>query len=183
MLNFEKLKSLVINGVKLKELAINGVVVWKSGYKNWVPYSTESDGVTIYNGGLGYKNDYRVRSGGAETAASQASCTGFIPVQPNDVIRISGCEFSEAKTQNAINISDSSFTNLGQMAMNNSFGYGSLEGTTYGSSSSVVEETTGVYKWLVPPESYGVAYIRVTGYFSGGSDGASLIVTVNEELA
>ena len=60
MMDLTKLKKLVIGGIELKQLLINGVQVWKSGYKNWVKYSTEADGVTIYNGGLGYKNGYRM---------------------------------------------------------------------------------------------------------------------------
>lgn len=181
-MDLTKLKKLNIGGIDLVQLFINGVQVWKSGYKNWVRYSTEADGATIYNGGLGYKNRYRIRSGGAEAADASVAHTGYIPVQPNDIVRISGCDFSDEKSGNAINISDNSFTNLGQMAMNSTYGYGSLTGTTYGNASNTVEESPGVWKWIVPPASYGAAYIRVSGYKYGGADGASLIVTVNEEI-
>lgn len=175
-------KKLSIGNVELRELYIDGVLAWKGGYKNWVRHSINTDG-SIYNGGLGYKNGSRIRSGGAEGATTTGTHTGYIPVKANDVIRISGCEFSAGRSENAINISNSSFTNLGQMAMNSQWAYGSLEGTTYGDyTKSVTEETPGVWKWVVPPASYNVAYIRVSAYKSSGGDGASLIVTVNEEI-
>ena len=63
MIDLSTLKELIIDGIKLVELYINNILVWKSGFKNWVRYSTESGGAAIYNGGLGYKNGYRVRSG------------------------------------------------------------------------------------------------------------------------
>jgi hypothetical protein len=43
-----------------------GTPIASDNIRNEVRYSTEADGVTIYNGGLGYKYGYRVRSGGAE---------------------------------------------------------------------------------------------------------------------
>ena len=184
-MDFRELKKLTIGGVDLVQLFINGVQVFKSGYKNWVKYSTEADGVTIYNGGLGYKNGYRIRSGGGEGTQARGTCTGFIPVQGGDVIRISGFDFSYASNGNAINVSDSSFTNLGQFTMLPA-AYGILAtGEAYVAYSvkSVVEETTGVWKWVVPPAASGVAYIRVSGQNESGTyPGANLIVTVNEEI-
>lgn len=181
MIDFSNLKKLTIGGVALKQLFINGIPVWKSGYKNWVTCSTESDGVTIYNGGLGYKNGYRIRSGGAEGAMTTGSCTGFIPVKGGDVIRLSGWDFSVSTTNNAINVSNAAFANIGQLtaqpARYGIFFDGSYNAYDY---SSVVQEKTGVWKWVVPPSASGVAYIRVSGYTVG--DGSKMIVTINEAL-
>ena len=44
MIDFSKFKKLTIGGVELKQLFINGIRVWKSGYKNWVKFSTENGG-------------------------------------------------------------------------------------------------------------------------------------------
>lgn len=180
MIDFSSIKKLTIGGIELKQLFINGIQVWKSGYKNWVRYSTDADGVTIYNGGLGYKQEHRVRSGGAETSQGGATCTGFIKVDPGDVIRVSGCPFSEISSANAINASDSSFTNLGQLTPSYSVGYGIFADSANDYSwNSVVEEKTGVWRWVVPPASFGIAYIRLTGKTY---DGSSLILTRNEEI-
>lgn len=178
-IDFSKFKSLTVAGVALKQLFINGVQVWKSGYKNWVRYSTEADGVTIYNGGLGYKNGYRVRSGGAEAGQNGASCTGFIPAVAGDVVRLSGYDVKYEGAQNAINVSNASRTNLGQIVANSSWSYGIFEGNSI-NWDDVILEKDNVYKWTIP-DGYGIAYIRVTGYT--GNDGAKMIVTINEEIA
>lgn len=182
-MDFTKLKKLSIGDVELKQLFINDVQVWKSGYKNWVKYSTTNDGKTIYNNGLGYKDGYRIRSGGAEGATSGGACTGFIPVKGGDVVRLSGWDFSHKANENAINASDSSFTNIGQFTLLPAQ-YGIFNGTyTAYSHTSVVQETTGVWKWIVPPAASGVAYIRVSGYKGSSGSGANMIVTINEEIA
>ena len=165
--------------------------IWKKPYKNWVRYSTESDGKTIYNGGLGYKNGYRIRSGGGEGELSTSAHTGFIPVKAGDVVRIGGLDFgSEYAHGSAMNVSNSSFTNIGQFSMT-AGEYGIFTQSAYKaySQASVVQEKTGVWKWVVPPASSGVAYIRVSANTSNASsstpppaDGSKMIVTINEEI-
>lgn len=186
MLDLSAYKSINIDGMELKRLEINGTLVWEKGYTNWVPLSINADG-NIYNGGLGYKNGYRVRSGGAETTASTASITGFIKVNGGDVVRISGCDFATLSTDNAINVSDSNFTNIGQLVGNMTSGYGIFSNaySDYG-YSSVIEEKTGVWRWVAPPAESGIAYIRVTAktmlYTGQKPDGSTMIVTINEEI-
>lgn len=175
---FSGVKSITIPEGKVKKITAGGVVLWKSGYKNWVKYSTEADGVAIYNGGLGYKSETRVRSGGAEAAQGNSSCTGFIPVKPLSVVRVSGC-LASTTTTTAINVSDSTFTNLGQMVGNAGDGYGIMQeaaNKTYNIGSVVQKDN--YWEWVVPPDDR-IAYIRVTGETS---DGSKLIVTVNEEI-
>lgn len=182
MMDFSKFKKLTIGGVELKQLFINGVQVWKSGYKNWVRYSTEADGVTIYNGGLGYKDGYRIRSGGGEGATSYGSCTGFMPVKGGDIVRFGGWDFAKVANENAINVSNSDFENIGQTAGLGNYGILAPNGA-YGAYNidSIVKESDTVYRWVVPPAASGVAYIRVSGYTRKG--GSKMIVTINEEIA
>lgn len=178
-IDFSKFKSLTVAGVALKQLFINGVQVWKSGYKNWVRYSTEADGVTIYNGGLGYKNRYRVRSGGAEASSTHATCTGFIPVSPGDTVRLSAYDVKYVGAENAINVSDASRANLGQIVSNYNNSYGCFAGSGQ-NWDDVIFEKPSVYKWIVP-DGYGIAHIRVTLYTNGLAE--DMIVTINEEIA
>ena len=183
---FKNVKKWAVLAGVVKKLTCADVTLWQDAPKNWVKYSTEADGVTIYNGGLGYKDKYRVRSGGAEASQGEASCTGFIPVQPGDVIRISGALFSNASTSNAINVSTSDYTNVGQLTPSYpEGGYGWMATFFLDHSwKSVVEESTGVWRWVVPPKHVEVGevkYIRVTGRTNG--DGSKLIVTKNEEIA
>lgn len=169
-------------------MSINGNVIWEkpASYKNWVPYSIDTDG-SIYNGGLGYKNGYRIRSGGAEGELASSAHTGFIPVKGGDIIRISGMNFGSNKSHgSAMNVSNSSFTNIGQFSMTSGYyGIFTQEAYTPYNKSSVVEEKTGVWKWIVPPTDSGVAYIRVSCNMydtNEAADGSLLIVTINEEI-
>lgn len=175
-------KAISINGIPMKKILIGGVVAWIRPIINWIGRSINADG-TIYNG-VGYKNGYRVRSGGAEAAIDNASCSGYMKVNPGDVIRVSGFDFSYLSTSNAINASDVSFTNLGQLTASYAdSGYGIFAHSAAWFSHSwhsVVEEKTGVWKWIVPPAESGVAYIRLTGYTHG--DGSKMVLTINEEI-
>lgn len=161
----------------------DGVVLWAKGYVNQVPISKDANG-NIYNG-VGYKNGYRVRSGGAEATSTNTSCTGFIPVKAGDVVRVSGWDwFAGTSSQQALNVADSNFTNLGQFTMGQNARYGIFESTYKNyTASSIVEEKDGLWKWVVPPAESGIAYIRITGYDgTNGISGSQMIVTINEEI-
>lgn len=182
-MNLSDYKFIKVAGINMQSLAIDGVEIWRWAYKNWIPLSINADG-TIYNNGKGYKNGYRVRSGGAEAAIDNATCSGYIKVNPGDVIRVSGYDFSYISTSNAINASDASFTNLGQLTASYAdSGYGIFAHSAAWFShswKSIVEEKSGVWKWVVPPAESGVAYIRLTGYTNG--DGSKMVLTINEEI-
>lgn len=176
-MDFANLKSLTIPEGEVKEIYSGDVLLWKGGYTNLVPLSTAEDGKTIYNG-TGYKNGYRVRSGGAEAVSATASCTGFIKANAGDIIRLSGYNVKTASTANAINVFDGNRTNLGQIVGNNANSYGCFQakGENW---DDVILEGNGVYYWIVP-SGYGIEYIRVTGYTK--NDGSKMIVTINEEI-
>lgn len=154
-------------------------------YINQVALSINSD-KTIYNGGLGYKNGYRIRSGGAEGALACSAHTGFIPVKGGDVIRIGGMNFGSTHSHgSAMNVADSNFANIGQFSMT-AGNYGIfLDSYKAYDGNSVVQEMPGVWKWIVPPTESGVAYIRVSCNMydtSKAADGSLLIVTINEPI-
>lgn len=179
---FSDLKSLTIPEGEVTKIAVGGVTIWEN-MKNWVKFSTEADGVTIYNGGLGYKNGYRVRSGGAEAALSGSSCTGFIPLKAGDVVRMSGYNALFVSAQNAINVYNADKENIGQAVSNMpQDGYGIFSsGASYPSYgwASVTENPDGVYVWVAPPYN-AIAFMRVTGYTL--NDGSKMIITVNQEI-
>lgn len=71
----------------------------------------------LYNGGTGYKLGYRLNSSGGETAVSGGCVTGFMPVQENDNIVLTGisglyCADSSQSTYVRIAAFDSTFTQL-----------------------------------------------------------------------
>lgn len=187
---FSNIKKLSVDGINLVELYINGNLEWKSGPKNWVKYSTEADGVTIYNGGLGYKDGYRVRSGGAEQTTTDTACTGFIPFKKGDVLRIYPA-FAGQNIVNAINFANADRANIGQMT-----GSGSAYGIcTYAPDewkSAVNNNVNGVtvIDMTNISRTDDVAYVRITnciaktssGYKPIINSGAEMIVTINEEI-
>lgn len=177
-MDFSTLKALAIPEDEVKQIAYGDVILWKSGYTNLVPLSTEADDKTIYNGGLGYKDGYRIRSGGAEGSHGNASHTGFLRAVGNDVVRLSGYDVKISDTANAINAYDANHTNIGQMVSNSSWSYGIFEGSGH-NWDDVILEKDNVYYWVVP-DGFNIAYIRVTGYT--GADGSKMIVTINEEI-
>ena len=182
-LDFSQIKAVAIPEGDVIRIEVSGSVLWKKSPNSCVPLSINADG-SIYNGGLGYKNEYRIRSGGAEVSYKGSVCTGFIRVEPGDVIRLSGWDFSFSQAGNAINVANSAFENIGQFTSQPA-NYGIFE-SAYKSYafSSVTEERSGVYKWVVPPAASGVAYIRITAYdyYNYGELGAKMIVTINEEI-
>lgn len=185
MIDFTKIKKLTIGGIELKQLLINGIQVWKSGYKNWVKYSTEADGVTIYNNGLGYKDGYRIRSGGAEGSSTNGSCTGFIPLKIGDTLRIYP-PFDGGNTYNAINFSDATFTNIGQIT-DDGAAYGTCDSNGKLYKSTVINGVSTLT--LTDKHDSRIAYVRVTNRISSPQwpgapidSGSEMIVTVNEEI-
>lgn len=172
-MDFTKIKKLFIGGMELKQLFI-------AVLKNWARYSTESDGTTLYNG-IGYKSGYRVRSGGAEGAYSDSSCTGYIPVSPGDVIRVSGCQWGNTYGS-AFNVYNSSLSHMGQ-ACGDGSNYGQFGSIWIEYSGDSVVQKADYYEWVVPPTAPdigSVRFIRVTGAVS---DGSKLIVYVNDDKA
>jgi len=184
---FSQFPRLEIGGKRVKQITrkSDGLVLWEAGYINMVPLSINADG-TIYNGGLGYKDGYRVRSGGAEAAVTTGVCTGFMPFKKGDILRIYP-QFSGMNATNSINFFDASFTNLGQYNDN---------GTRYGICNvqtawqTIATEVGGVTEVDISAttNSDDIAYIRLTHAYRASSEyisvlsGAELIVTVNEEI-
>ena len=149
---------------------------------NQVPISINADG-SIYNDGLGYKNNARIRSSGDElsyaTEEEAYVCTGFIPFKKGDTIYIHP-PFYGGNADNAINLCDSNFTNLGQFTDTHATygvctGYSNYKATTENSITSftLTDEHNG---------SDDVAYVRIThslGKSSNIPTGKQLYVQVD----
>ena len=147
-------------------------------FNNWIPYSTESDDITIYNNGLGYKDGYRVRSGGEEAENEYGSITGYIPLKVGDTLRIYP-HFVSLNTQNTINFYDESFAVIGQITNS---------GSVYGSCTANYQPlTTDEFSVLTldsTKHDSSIAYVRITNAIRKSEalmdSGAEMKVTVNE---
>lgn len=181
-MDFPKVKSMTIPEGTVKKIEVGGVVLWKSGYTNLVPLSTETDGKTIYNGGKGYKDGYRVRSGGAEGGSTYCTCTGYIPYKQGDKLYIYP-PFTGLNTENAINFYDSDFKCLGQITdAGNVYGFcNSTFKTKVENGVSVLDISAVTVSGVAD-----IAYVRITNRIksSGAAiqSGAEMIITKNEEI-
>jgi UDP-2,3-diacylglucosamine pyrophosphatase LpxH len=80
---------------------------------NQIKASITSD-KTLYNGGKGWKDGYRLNSSGAEVALASYKVTGFIPAKFGDTLRFEGIS-SKAESNTKIAFYDSSFAILNVM--------------------------------------------------------------------
>lgn len=173
-------KTIEIAGKVVSKLELDGNKIWERiTYKNWIKFSTEADGETIYNNGLGYKDNYRVRSSGEEAEQNVATCTGYIPYSKSDKLYIYPA-FTNQNTHNAINFYDASFACLGQVTDSGKY-YGfcnSTFKTTVVNGVSVLDLSAVTVSGVE-----NIAYVRVTNDKSGKvSGGADMIITKNEEI-
>ena len=137
----------------------------------------------VYNNGLGYKNNTRIRSGGAEIGATGICCTGYIPIDAGNVVEVSSpTELAfgpSAGSTSAINLYDAKGKLLGQMATNGL--YDKFNGTGHGWEKDVLL-VNGRYEWTVPSDVGDLTdggFIRVSvGSDKGTVDGADLTIRI-----
>ena len=192
MIDFSGIKKLTIGGVELKQLFINGIQVWKSGPKNWVPYSIDTDG-SIYQDGKGYIDGYRLSSSGGLSGQANTVTTGFIPCKSTDVIRLSGVDYAgPAGGYCYLAFYDENFSILGSQSNGRNASiatgiqtqYRGIVASNNKHSNSTAANNPAHANGVTTFDNYNftdsskVAYFRINGYGSG----ADMIVTVNEEI-
>ena len=184
-MDFSILKKLNFDSIDLVQLFINGIQVFKAGYKNWVKYSTESDGVTIYNNGLGYKGGTRLSSSGVEKTDNFVTAFGYIPVKGGDTI----CFCGQNKLGEYVNWNDTTRATNYICVYDASFKF-LYAGTCRGdyTLSSFVESISkdGNVSVIKLKNVSSIAYFRMSvfdSYSSTGIDGNTAIITINEEIA
>lgn len=148
-------------------------VVVPPSYTNLVPTSLDASGA-VYNG-KGYKENYRLSSGGGESQTNSAVVSGFIPYS-GQIIRAWGSTTASAGTSgNYIGFYDASHTKLHVLA-------GTHRGVTY-------TAVDGKYQMLVDPAGTldtvkpliaQAKYIRCS--FGVCADPAAFIVTLDEPI-
>lgn len=155
-----------------RNVAIPDVVM----YTNQIKKSVASDG-TPYNGGKGYKENYRLNSAGAENAYNGRCITGFIPVRTGDVVR-----FKDLDYMNMSATSDDGTIKI--VVYNEGFGYvnnaGHSPNNLPSAAWSPVYREDGNVKQVTIPTAYGssVRYMRI----SAKNINDDSVITVNEEI-
>lgn len=143
-------------------------------YTNQIPISTDING-DIYNG-IGYKDNARISSSGAESTLDGAFLIGFIPVKAGDTVYLqSGLldpSWGSAGSANSrLYASDKTTTT-------NAFNPSSIESAT--ALENVVKDSSGyVTQFSIKSSATSTAYMRLT--LKG--IGANAVITVNEEIS
>lgn len=184
MIDFSSMKFFTIPEGRVKKVTLNGKTLWEAGgYTNQVPLSIGTDG-KIFNDGLGYKNGYRLSSGGGEISSGATTVTGFIPAKPGDTIRIKGYRWYSTASSIHYLIAYNSENAFAKVFTANSR-------SAYQTSSFIesMEHSGGVSTIKLKSGVSGYDYIRISiqdvsedEVVGGNVNGANLIVTVNEEI-
>lgn len=176
---FTNTKGLAIPEGDVIKIECNGSVVWQLvenvNYTNQVPISIDADG-SVFNGGLGYKNGYRLSSSGGESVAESCTVTGFIKAKAGDTIRIKGYVwYNTASSLNYLVAYDSAFAKVYTGNAKGTYQTGSLI------ESMGYDETTGI-STVILKSGINFEFIRISVNNSIAPDGKNLIVTINEEI-
>ena len=135
-------------------------------YTNWLPLSTDTDGVTVFNGS-GFKANSRwSSSSNAVVEASGVYLTGNIPVASGDIVRLKNITMVEGDTSHTCKVL---FSNATDSVI------ASLDGTTLNSNASPVWENGTLVQLTVP---IGYSYIRFQAAYIGDNS----IITINEPI-
>ena len=140
---------------------------------NQIPISTDING-DIYNG-IGYKDNARITSSGAEGTLDGAFLTGFIPVTAGDTIYLSSGILdpnwgSAGSANSRLYAADKTTTT-------NSFNPAIIESAS--ALENIVKDSSGyVIQFSIKSAATTTAYMRLT--LKG--TGASAVITVNEPI-
>lgn len=141
-------------------------------YTNALKTAIDTDG-SLYNGGKGYKEGYRLDSAGKEVAFSLRDVTGFIATKRGDVVRFRNMTFKP----------DNQTAHVYIMRYTSSFAFNSSSGITTESSLSawapVFDADGNVLQVTIPSAiSSSAVYFR----FCVQDINDNSIITVNEEI-
>jgi hypothetical protein len=185
-MDFSNVKKISISAGDVKQIEIDGVVVWKGGYKNWVPLSTDTDG-SIYNG-VGYKDNTRLSSSGGVSGSAQTNSvtTGFIPFGGvTDVVRMKGVEWVNSRANYGghyyINFYDSNKKFLNYLSAGDYPNLTHVVNITRdenGVETVVWNDNYGTTNLLLQCVRNDAKFIRINAH----GKGADMIVTINEEI-
>ena len=130
---------------------------------NLIASSIGSDGQP-YNGGLGYKNDYRLNSSGAEASASGKAVTGFIPVTVGGKLYGANLGWDNTDpTSNYFALYDESFTKLQSINETNMRSFGGTFDINNGGFQIYVQDSYGGVS------TSNAKYARISGTGSGAN--------------
>lgn len=186
MIDFTGVKAISIPEGVVKQIVLksDGVILWKGGYKNWLPEATTTDRKTIYGGDYngdgtpdGYMTGRRLSSSGSDTSQSGMCCSGFIPAKAGDILRFKNTKPKYGSASYVITYNSS----------NTKVAHQSIAQKKDGSDwsppgiKSWQSNVDGILQITLDPNYFGTGFNAIR--FSAGVISADTIVTINEEIA
>jgi len=117
----------------------------------------------------GWKSDYRLNSSGTETAASNYSVSGYIPISNGQTITLENISFGYKDTSLYIAGYDSSFALVNKGRADNL-----TAGTSWTTASVLTDDGTHIKS--VTSNNSGVAYFRLSDYTTSIGENAAIYV-------
>ena len=153
-------------------------------HKNQILSSIESNG-TPYNGGVGYKEGYRLNSSGVETALSTGVVSGFIPFNGQSIeLRIPNTIPQDGYAY--LHVYDSNFTTIRKTASGETIdGSHHLLYLWVEKYGATVEVENGTQKFSIPAESLtieGAKYIRISASADTEVNSSTFDLALGESL-
>ena len=161
----KKVKVINVGRGKTRSVAIADVVT----YTNWVKKAIDTDG-SIYNGGKGYIENYRLEGGSTTVAYTGRDTTGFISAKKGDVLRFRNIEFKPGS-----HIYCARYTSA--FAYHSQSGFGSTDSLS--AWSPVFDDAGNIIQLTIASAiSSSAVYFR----FTVQDISENSIITVNEEI-
>ena len=191
---FANIKSITIPEGKVKQIKSGSTLIWEKmeeiivEIKNWLSEATDLDRTTIYGGDYnedgkpdGYQTNTRLSSSsGGPSPATGMCCSGLIPAQPGDVIRIKGTtpKYGAASYMMTFKLVNGVNTMVASQSI-------SQEGNppywiTNSASKDWCSYENGILKITLLESKFGSNFDRIR--FSAGTIDNSTIVTINQEI-
>lgn len=184
-MDFSNLQALVIPEGEVTKIAVGDIILWEAIENvaeiiNWLPKATATDRKTIFGGDYngdgkndGYVTGKRLSSSGSEATLTGMCCSGFIPAEPGDILRIKGTAPKTGTASYVItyNSSNTKVAHQGVYQDNN---------TWVNSASSPWQKVENGVLQITLDSNFGTGFDAIR--FSAGTIDANTIVTINQEI-
>lgn len=191
---FANVKSITIPEGNVKQIKSGTTLIWKKmeetivEIRNWLIEATDLDRTTIYGGDYnndGVKDGYQINtrlssSSGGPSPATGMCCSGLIPAQPGDIIRIKNTtpKYGTASYMMTFKLVDGANKMVASQSISQKGN--PPDWVTNSLSKDWCSYENGIVKITLLESKFGSDFDRIR--FSAGTISGDTIVTVNQEI-
>ena len=176
-MTFNSVQGITIPEGLATQIKLDNNILWKvsGGYTNILPFATDTDRKTVYQG-KGYITGYRLSSSGNLSQATGMCASGFIfPVKEGDVLRIKGIKPKASTASYVI-----SYNNSNTKVAHKGF-LQETDGSSWVSNNiATYDKTNDILTIILSSTNFGTGWDSIR--FSAGTIDGNTIVTINEKI-